>query len=494
MLLEKHKLFETDEDRAELARIRASYDSFISDLDESKDGKRIVAGSGPEWAELRRNIIDKATEVLDIEERLRDEIEDRYIASLQNDKDTIIAEIKEILGAITKEDYIDWQTKRAQDGITKAFKNPYRRGYKTCFLFLRLAVRVQGNALFRAGLDSSIADELASQRAQDFGYKKPTEKAGAVTLDPNTLEGFYLLAQSHASNKLAKRMTTRLGDSKQLDLYGNGNITEKDFKLFIKGYAKASGVKQSAAMLLDSLMITATKDGLNDTLVTLPLKEYMKMRGLSDEKETRRQVKEDIDALERISFEYKGTGKQKGAWLKVSISGGTVGQVKNGDIVFRFNQDFFNSFKLGNNYLYMYFPRAGLQGNARKNPWKYWLARKISEHKRMNIGRPNENTISVQTLIDACPNYPTYEEVMQGDRAITRRIVEPFERDLDELRPDITWEYKGLDESPKTYQEFINAQISIHWAEYPNTANLEAGKKKRAQRVQASKKKPQKGE
>ena len=112
MLLEKHKLFETDEDRAELARIRASYDSFISGLDESKDGKRIVAGSGPEWAELRRNIIDKATEALDLEERLRGEIEDRYIESLQNDKDTIIAEIKEILGAITKKDYIDWQTDR----------------------------------------------------------------------------------------------------------------------------------------------------------------------------------------------------------------------------------------------------------------------------------------------------------------------------------------------------------------------------------------------
>ena len=79
----------------------------------------------------------------------------------------------------------------------------------------------------------------------------------------------------------------------------------------------------------------------------------------------------------------------------------------------------------------MYFPQEALRGNIKKNPWKYWLARKISEHKRMNIGKPNEDTISVQTLIDACPNYPTYEKVMSEDRAIRRRIIEPFERDLD---------------------------------------------------------------
>ena len=305
-------------------------------------------------------------------------------------------------------------------------------------------------------------------------------------------EGFYLLAQSHSSNKLSKKLTERMADPAQFDLYGNGSITEKDFRLFIKGYAQlVNGVKQSAAMLLDSLMIAATENGLQDTLVTLPLRQYMDMRELSDEKEIRKQIKSDIDALERISFEYKGIGKQRGAWLKVSIAGGTVGQIKNGDIIFRFNQDFFESFKVGagNRYLYMYFPREALQGNIRANPWKYWLARKISEHKRMNIGKPNEDVIGVQTLIDACPNFPTYEEVMRGNRNVTARIIDPFERDLDALSPTLSWEYQGLEENPESYQEFIAANVVIHWSAYPDTPRLEAGKKKRAKRQQADKKK-----
>lgn len=311
----------------------------------------------------------------------------------------------------------------------------------------------------------------------------------------DALDGYYLLAQSHASNKLTKKLTERITKSEegaQLDFYGNGRIEEKDFKLFIKGYRELiSGVKQSAAMLLDSLMITATKNGLQNTLIKLPIQEYLEMRELTDEKEIRKQVKSDIDALERISFEYKGTGKRRGEWFKVSISGGTVGQIKNGDIIFRFNQDFFDSFKVedGNRFLYMYFPYEALQGNIRNNPWKYWIARKISEHKRINLGKINADIISVKALIDACPNYPTYEEVIQRDRAIKRRIIEPFERDINALSPSISWKYQNLDESPKTYQEFINAKIIIQWSTYPDTQKIEAGKKKRTGQKQIDKKK-----
>ena len=303
---------------------------------------------------------------------------------------------------------------------------------------------------------------------------------------PKEIEGFYLLAQSPISNQLTKKLTERIAKPAQFDLYGNASIIGDDFRLFVKGYAELlNGVKDTAAMLLDSLMITATKKGMKDTLVVLPLNEYMEMRGLKDEKETRRQVKRDINALERISFEYKGTGKNKGAWLNVSIYGGTKGQIKNGDIVFRFNQDFFDSFKegAGNKYLFMYFPHEALTGRIKENPWKFWLGRQISLHKRMNIGKPNEDTISVQTLIEACPNYPTYEKVMNEDRAISRRIIEPFDRDLTALEPSITWEYQGLSESPQTYQEFINAKIIIHWATYPDTTKLSEEKKKRARKI-----------
>lgn len=317
---------------------------------------------------------------------------------------------------------------------------------------------------------------------------KEIEANSTHAITPSKPLDFYLLAQSPATNTLAKKLTTKITNPSQLDMYGNGKVEAEDFRLFVRGYGElVNGVNQSAAMLLDSLMITATRDGLQSTLVKLPLKEYMAMRGLKDEKEIRAQVKRDIDALERVSFEYKGIGKQKNAWLRVSIAGGTVGQLKNGDIIFRFNQDFFDSFRASEKtkYLYMYFPREALQGNIRQNPYKYWLARKISEHKRINLGKPNEDIISVKTLVESCPNFPTYDEVMATDRAITRRMIEPFERDMDVFSEAFTWEYTT--EQPDSYQTFIEAMIHVRWLNYPDTTKLKSEKAKSKKRTTQSK-------
>jgi hypothetical protein len=383
------------------------------------------------------------------------------------------------------------QLDTVKEGLTESLKETINQATQNTKVAAYLAQSIIRIAKITQEAIQAEAEE-AEKQDKHITVQEIIEQAtkDIVKQDIEEIEGFYLLAQSQASNKLTRKLIERMAEPAQFDIYGNGSIAETDFRLFVKGYRElANGVNETAARLLDSLMITATRNGLKDTRVILPIKEYLDMRGLKDEKEIRQQVKRDINALERISFEYRGTGKKKGQWLKVSISGGTVGQIKNGDIVFRFNQDFFDSFKVGAKILYMYFPREGLKGNIKENPWKYWLARKISEHKRMNIGKPNEDIISVQTLIDACPNFPTYEKVMSEDRHINRRIIEPFERDLDALSPSISWEYQSLNKSPRNYQEFITANIVIHWGTYPDTKKLEAGKKKRAKKQQADKEK-----
>jgi hypothetical protein len=323
----------------------------------------------------------------------------------------------------------------------------------------------------------------ANNKKMGNAIKRPTPPNVSITEGQHN---FYLLAQNHSSNKLAKQLTKHIADPAQFDFYGNGTIADKDFRLFIKGYRElVNGVNQSAAMLLDSLMIVATQNGLQSTLITLPLKEYMDMRELKDEKAIRDQVKRDIDALERVSFEYRGIGKQRGAWLKISIAGGTVGQIKNGDIIFRFNQDFFDSYRTGahGKYLYMYFPREALRGSIKQHPHKYWLARKIAEHKRMNLGKPNEDIISVRTLIDACPHFPIYENIIKSNnRHITERMIEPFERDMDELNESLSWHYTDMKEGPEDYQAFIAATVTIHWKYYPDTKHLEDGKAKKTRK------------
>ena len=335
----------------------------------------------------------------------------------------------------------------------------------------------QAKEAFKRYIDHITASFSGEKSAQDIAAANEYAHSQQVVFDLGK-DPFYLLAQSAASNKLQKKLTERITNPAQLDFFGAGHIESKDFKLHIHLYDKLpNGVNQSAARLLDSLMIQATSEGLKDTLINLPLKDYMTMRDLSDEKTTRAQIKEDIFALEHTSFEYRGTaGKARGAWLRISIAGGTVGQIKNGDIIFRFNQDFYDSFKASDTgkYMYMYFPREALRASIKQRPYTYWLARKIAEHKRINLGKPNADIIGVKTLIDACPNFPTYDAVMRGDRHVTERIIEPFERDMDEINESLSWQYANG--QPTDYKTFLESNVLITWKYYPDTKTIEVGR------------------
>jgi len=141
---------------------------------------------------------------------------------------------------------------------------------------------------------------------------------------PATID-FHTMHQGRATNTLAK-IRTRIGSPAQLNLYGDGVIEEKDFKLFIEKYKDlAHGVKPTAKMLLDALAITATETNQRDTLVRLPLGQYMAWRGLQDVKEARKQVKDDIAALDKLRIEYRERRKGKqGDFLNISLSGGTT--------------------------------------------------------------------------------------------------------------------------------------------------------------------------
>ena len=295
---------------------------------------------------------------------------------------------------------------------------------------------------------------------------------------------FHTIRQGKATNTLAK-IKTVIDNPAQLNLYGGAVITtEKDYKLFIEQYNELiNGVRPTAKMLLDALVIKLTESGQQDTLVQLPLSDYMEMRGLRDIKSAREQVKEDIRALDRLRIEYreKQKGKQ-GDFLNVNISGGTNGIVR-GVIIFRFNQDFFNVLM---KYNIMPYPKEILSFNLNNNPNSPHLLRRISEHKNMNYGKANEDIIGVKTLIEASPPLPKYEEI-KDIGGIEQRIIKRFERDMDAIQ-SLKWNYCGKNgteiETPTTYTEFEQAKIKITWTSYPIRQLKTPAKRK------ASKKKP----
>lgn len=293
---------------------------------------------------------------------------------------------------------------------------------------------------------------------------------------------FCKLSQSTGANKLVHNLAIKKNNMK-LDLYGNGIMEQPDFTLFIKDYSKLlNGINTTAVQLLDAFVMIATETSQQNSLITIPLKTYMEIRNLKDEKTARAQIKSDIEALKKVEFKFREKKRGKyGDWVNVSLYGGMSG-IKTGKIFFRFTPEFFNC--LPSNQ-FMYFPKEAFTFNTRKNPHSYYFARKISLHKRLNLGKPNENIIGVQTIINSSPQFPKYEDLEH--KRFSQFILEPFKRDLNAIT-SFSWEFKDMEDEPKTYQEFVNTNIKINWNEYPNVMTLEKSKIKIIEKINIKKK------
>jgi len=301
---------------------------------------------------------------------------------------------------------------------------------------------------------------------------------------------FSMIRQGTATNDLVKTVSTSRNTT--IDkVTGTATIRRGSLTIAIPNYAALAGLKTSTAQLFDALMIKLTESGAKTPTVEIPLSEYMERRGLKDRKEAKAQARADMEMLRpmSISWEEKRGGKlERYGFINLADSGEIR---RNGDIVFTFGTSFYNTAK---GYPVMPYPDQLQRLNGKRNPHSYPFLRKISEHKSMNAGKDNEDIISVQTLLKAAETLPTFEEVKRTDRAFSRRIIEPFERDMDALADTLTWEYCHSKGVPLTdtelqaldYQTFGGLLIHILWNEYPDqTARLE----RKAARIEAAKQK-----
>lgn len=318
--------------------------------------------------------------------------------------------------------------------------------------------------------------------------------ATAFPLVRQKLDNFSTIRQGKATNALTKLRAVEGKTAQINNITGAATITQGDFTLTIQSYAQLTGLKTSTFQLLDAITVAFTETGAKSPAVVIPLQEYMDRRGLKDRKEAKNQVKADLEILRQASITgEEKQGKHTNAYSFVNIA--DSGEIKrNGDIVFTFGHTFYNML-LG--YPVMPYPAQLQTLSSRKNPNSYYLLRRISEHKNMNIGKANEDIISVKTLLSATPYLPTYEEVMAGNKHITERIIEPFERDLDALADTLSWHYchsngAELTEEELTsmnYDSFSKLLIKTEWKSYPDqTERL----KRKAERIEASKDKPKK--
>lgn len=309
-------------------------------------------------------------------------------------------------------------------------------------------------------VDTVTASEVTSQVVAS--YYTPTP---AVT-------DYYKIRESQHTNALAE-IGTRLKDS-GLNLNNTAKISYRNYDLFIENYPDfAGGISTTALKLLDALIITATEQGKSDTdtLIELPLNKYMTMRGLRDAKEARNQVERDLKALEAITLEYRGKGKQKENYLRLKIGAGKSGIVR-GVVIFDFREEFFS--KALEQRQFMYLHKETLKLNDKYNPHSYYFSRKATLHRRQNGGKPNENIIGVRTLVNSSPELR--HKVKDKTARFSQQILNPFERDMDALNNIFTWEYTGENgqkaEIPDTLHDFLALNVKIDWLHYPDTPDI----------------------
>ena len=311
-------------------------------------------------------------------------------------------------------------------------------------------------------------------------------------------DGFSSIRQGVATNTFATVKPSK-GNTQIDEVTKTATITTPikggSLILTIPEYDQLTGLKTSTHQLLDALVIDLTESGAKSTTVILSLSDYMKRRGLKDRKEARRQFTADLNVLLSTSItlaedestrgEDKESKKNKKKKI-LPIKGMNItdswewADKKKTAIAYTFGQAFY---KVLLGYPVMPYPAQLQTLNAKKNPNSYFLLRKISEQKNMNVFDINHgDIISVETLLSVSPYIPSYEEVMKGNRNTLNRIIEPFERDMDALSDTLKWEYchsKGTpltktERDSMTYDIFKGLLVKIEWTHYPDqSARLE---------------------
>ena len=281
---------------------------------------------------------------------------------------------------------------------------------------------------------------------------------------------FRIMKQSSAMNKLSTLKITK----KDMESSEDGTISiEKDnLKLSFENLSDiGAGLKTTTHRLADTLMIKFTETGSKEQLVMLSLDEYMKQCELKNMTEMRKQVKSDLNTLMNIRVSFQKSSNREQSMQDITLC--KEAKIKNNIIFFTFSDEFFVVMKT---MPVMHYPEELFRLDLKKNPNSYYFLKRIAEHKKMNYFKKNADTLSVKTLLSCTPELPLYEKVMETDRAVARRIIEPFERDMDALKDTLKWNYCHANGTKLTedelknisnYHFFYGLLVKIKWGSYP---------------------------
>lgn len=246
----------------------------------------------------------------------------------------------------------------------------------------------------------------------------------------------------------------------------------------------------NAQKLFDTIQHEAAIIGYTTSRLAIPLKRILEERGLKDIKELKKQLTSAAAILDDMSF----TGQLGGGdYEKLAVTQGDT-SIKNGYLYVNINEKFLDGLRQTKQVL-LYAPEI------MKLPtlgFSYGFARIFAEHKRKNLGKANENRISVQTLLGYAP-FPLYDELKDKGQA-SQKIIDPFLKCFDTIQDKGIFGYRFIkfrgekltdqewEDLLTDYKLFSSLMVEVIWFDAPDYSDIMKSKQK-AKAKEARKKK-----
>lgn len=350
-----------------------------------------------------------------------------------------------------------------------------------------------------------------------------TEAAAAIQSAPNIGGAFYPIISTNILNALssiganAKRpqlSKKRNEQGRQISITeyltsAGVNISFSDFSPYAAGGFICVGDPNTDKLLLQAQLITK-ETGKKE--IEISISDFMNFRGYSNNyrKEAIEKARQACERLSRAGSDVDisdNVASLKGRWNYTQKC--FVTQTENhgaNKIIIVWTDDVYE-------HIIKYTSKGqqieALDKNIVTIPDNqspaYNIARKFSRHLRINAGQKNDHTLSVQTLLEACPTLPLYTEDYKGisqelkanyikyPSQAPARIIEPFIDALEYItsKKPILKSYKfktknghpltdaELSEARKNYKAFIALSVEVDFINEPNYDHLKKLKAKR---------------
>lgn len=472
MFIDKLVPFWTDEDRERFARnserteeLRATWSKY-----------EILSN---EWIKVAEELTVLGKEASEIQQGLFD----RYIASFKKRPIRVLEDVKEIVNATERQEYLDeLQTRKVKinqsvvatdvaglnlltDEWQKLFYDTTRENYENFYYFLGDRLQAQLAVMDYYGIDRAEYDKILHVYISQW-YKR--EKSEQPITVPH--------------GKLTDSLAKMGGASADRDLLGTAHYSTGDMQAVVERFDE---LRRGLTINAHKLLTVATGEFAKvnnydkDLQKEHPLRlgvhfsftDYAEGRGIDltnkgQVKELRKSVSKDLTLLRRTAFlrwEEKVQGRPYN-FDEMGLFGRTY--LKDDIIYMEFTQSFGAYLSL---LPLTQYPKALLLVDGR-NPNAYNMGLKMCEHFNLDNNRykGTHNTLRVSTLLRET-TLPSYDKIMEQRTSWESKIKEPFEKALDslyEVGVIASWNYAKTGGIELTDEEAYNITNFHEWQDY----------------------------